>query len=135
MPAPRVSPMVKLTKIFYKNRAKPHRLLRGIIMRVVGTEPELRHRMIGRFLKDRREKARLTQWDVARRLGYTTAQFISNWERGISLPPCAAIPRIAELYKLQTSEVIDVFDRFHAQLLRLHRKHLREAFHTKSVGR
>jgi transcriptional regulator with XRE-family HTH domain len=42
---------------------------------------------LGTYLRHRRLLAGKTQWDVARAMRYTTAQFISNWERGISVPP------------------------------------------------
>jgi transcriptional regulator with XRE-family HTH domain len=38
------------------------------------------------FLKERRIAAGLSQIDVSRKLGYTSAQFVSNWERGIAKP-------------------------------------------------
>ncbi len=47
----------------------------------------LRYRLVGRFLRSARVSAGLTQLDVTNALGYTTAQFCSNWERGISIPP------------------------------------------------
>lgn len=53
---------------------------------------------LGRSLKRLREKAGLTQSDAASALGYTTIQFVSNWERGISEPPIKTIPKLAKLY-------------------------------------
>lgn len=53
---------------------------------------------LGRSLKRLRTKAGLSQKDAARVLGYTTAQFLSNWERGISEPPIKTIPKLAKLY-------------------------------------
>ncbi|MBO9666171.1 MAG: helix-turn-helix transcriptional regulator [Bdellovibrio sp.] len=40
----------------------------------------------------------LTQDDVAKALKYSTGQFISNWERGISAPPVQNIRQLARLY-------------------------------------
>ena len=40
---------------------------------------------LGDYLKSKRENASLSQGDVAKKLKYTSPQFISNWERGISL--------------------------------------------------
>lgn len=55
---------------------------------------------IGNFLQTRREAVGLTQMQVARALGYTTAQFVSNWERDLSYPPIKAIPKLAKLYRI-----------------------------------
>ena len=64
-------------------------------------------RELGKFLAEQRTRAGLTQRDVARRLGYTTPQFVSNWERGVALPPLSDLPLITSLYNLQPEEVID----------------------------
>lgn len=60
------------------------------------------------FLKDKRIVAGLSQKDVALKLGYSTSQFISNWERGISQPPLATLRKIAELYKVSADEMFNV---------------------------
>jgi len=54
---------------------------------------------IGKELKRLRIKAGLKQKDVAKELGYSSPQFISNWERGISSPPVKIIKELANLYK------------------------------------
>lgn len=48
----------------------------------------------------------LTQITVARALGYTTPQFVSNWERGVSLPPYHAIPRLAQMLKIPVNKLL-----------------------------
>ena len=42
---------------------------------------------LAKGLKQKRVAAGLSQRDVSDELGYSTPQFISNWERGISCPP------------------------------------------------
>lgn len=54
---------------------------------------------IGEELRKLREKAGLKQKEVATLLGYTSPQFISNWERGISSPPVKTIKQLANIYK------------------------------------
>lgn len=54
---------------------------------------------MGMELKKLRIRAGLKQKDVAKELGYSSPQFISNWERGISSPPVKTIKRLASLYK------------------------------------
>jgi transcriptional regulator with XRE-family HTH domain len=56
---------------------------------------------ITQFLITSRKKAHLSQFEVAKDLGYTSAQFVSNWERGLSIPPRAKLKRIAKLYNLE----------------------------------
>ena len=60
-------------------------------------------KQLGEILKTLREKAGLTQSDAASALGYTTPQFLSNWERGISEPPIKTIPKLARLYNTDAS--------------------------------
>lgn len=54
--------------------------------------------MFAEKLKKLRIEAGLSQRDVANKLGYSTPQFISNWERGISRPPVSALGTISSLY-------------------------------------
>ncbi len=92
------------------------------------TENDLRRKTVGKFLRERRIKAGLTQWDVAHHLQYSTAQFISNWERGVSLPPLDSLPRLATLFRVPGREVIEVMHTFQEQMLKLNRKHLVDLF-------
>ena len=43
------------------------------------------------YLKERRVEAGLTQKAVAEHFGYTTGQFVSNWERGLVMPPLSTV--------------------------------------------
>lgn len=63
---------------------------------------------LGKLLKDSRTSAGLTQQFVAEKLGYGTAQFISNWERGFSTPPLQHIKTIVKLYKMDRDELLRV---------------------------
>lgn len=94
----------------------------------VEKENELRRKIVGKFLRDRRVKAGLTQWDVANHLTYSTAQFISNWERGVSLPPTDSLPKLAMLLKVSGREIIDVMHNYQEQMLKLSRKQLLDLF-------
>lgn len=60
------------------------------------------------FLKEKRVAVSLSQKDVALKLGYSTSQFISNWERGISQPPLQTLRKIAELYHVSADDVFQV---------------------------
>lgn len=47
------------------------------------------------FMRDARIKAGLSQGELAEALGYKSAQFVSNWERGVSSPPLALLRKLA----------------------------------------
>jgi transcriptional regulator with XRE-family HTH domain len=64
--------------------------------------------LLGQFLKTKREKAGLTQKQVAEELGYTTPQFISSWERGEREPPMNVIWRLASIYNIAAEKIFDV---------------------------
>jgi transcriptional regulator with XRE-family HTH domain len=64
--------------------------------------------ILANFLKDKRSVAGLSQRDVADKLGYSTPQFISNWERGISHPPISALKKLSDLYKVSAEELFEM---------------------------
>lgn len=69
-------------------------------------EPTLARRRFGKSLAALRRKAELAQWDIAEALSYTTAQFVSNWERGISLPPVDAVPQLAKVFGVSPAGLV-----------------------------
>lgn len=62
---------------------------------------------LGTYLQELREKAGLSQKTIADKLGYTTPQFISNWERGISTPPPNAIRKLAKLINIDSEKLFE----------------------------
>lgn len=62
---------------------------------------------IGYYLRDKRIEADLSQKDVALLCGYN-AQFVSNWERGMSLPPMTIIKKLLKIYHVPAHEFIDL---------------------------
>ncbi len=97
-------------------------------MKLDASESTLRKRTVGKFLRERRIKAGLTQMDVASRLEYSTAQFISNWERGISMPPLDTLPKLSGLLKIPPKDLIGVIISYQEQMVRLSRKQLQGIF-------
>jgi transcriptional regulator with XRE-family HTH domain len=95
-------------------------------------EQALSRRIIGRFLKEERVRTGLTQWEVAQTLGYSSSQFISNWERGISRPPMTALPHIARLFRLAPKDLIKVMHRYQTELTGLQMEEVVSVF---SAGR
>lgn len=55
---------------------------------------------LAQTLKEVRIQAGLSQRDVAEILGYSTPQFISNWERGLSHPPITSLKKLALAYNV-----------------------------------
>lgn len=77
-------------------------------------------RNLNDFLREKRLQSQLSQLDVARVLGYSSPQFVSNWERGLVSPPLETIAVLIDLYKVPANEVID-------RILDETRHHLEEA--------
>lgn len=61
---------------------------------------------LGEYLREQRIKADLTQRSVSLSLGYSSAQFISNFERGIAAPPLKKMKILARLYKMPVDQVV-----------------------------
>lgn len=59
-------------------------------------------KQLAEMLKQKRISAGLSQRDVANEFGYSTPQFISNWERGESHPPVESLKKIGELYNVSS---------------------------------
>jgi transcriptional regulator with XRE-family HTH domain len=60
---------------------------------------------LSEYLKNARMEKCLTQSEVAIRLGFTSAQFVSNWERGITCPSVSTISKLIKIYSLDSNEV------------------------------
>lgn len=59
----------------------------------------------GEQMMDWRLEANLTQGAVSKKLNYSSPQFLSNWERNLSLPPMKVIPALAKIYKLDSTKL------------------------------
>lgn len=70
-----------------------------------------------KLLKKARTEGGLTQGDIAKKLGYTTSQFVSNWERGLSTPPLEALPKLSKLLGIEQDKLVNLV--FDARILRL----------------
>lgn len=79
---------------------------------------EYDRKKLGTYLKDVREQAELTQADVSQKLGYTSPQFISNIERGISVVPLKTLARMVGLYKISAESVVKIILESQRKLLR-----------------
>jgi transcriptional regulator with XRE-family HTH domain len=61
---------------------------------------------VGEYLQKNRLRAGLTQRSVSDKLGYSSPQFISNFERGIALPPLPKLKVLIDLYKIDQRTLI-----------------------------
>ena len=89
---------------------------------------ELRRRIVGRFLKHYREQAEITQGEVARALSYASPQFVSNWERGLAMPPLSVLPKVARILKFPPKRMIEMLHQYQEEMLTLQKREIIELF-------
>jgi transcriptional regulator with XRE-family HTH domain len=76
---------------------------------------------LGAYLQLARERAGLSQNDVAEKLGMSHFQSVSQWERNASgSVPIPALRKLVEIYDLPMAEVYEVLLKF--QTVRLEKK-------------
>lgn len=63
----------------------------------------------GTYLCELRLKAGLTQRDVSDLIGYSSGQYISNFERGIALPPLAKLKMLVSIYRADIGALLKVY--------------------------
>ena len=63
---------------------------------------------LGTYLRKSRIAKNLSQAEVAAKLHYTTPQFVSNWERGLSSPPIKALKILIKALDLNVNKMIDI---------------------------
>ena len=73
---------------------------------------------LGAFLQEHRVRANLSQKEVADRLGYSSAQFISNFERGIASPPLRHLKVMIELYNMSVEKVMGIVMEEEARIMK-----------------
>ena len=67
-----------------------------------------RYNLIGKFLKQKRVRVGLSQRDLALKLGYGSAQFISNIERGEASVPPKMARKLVTILNLSERELVRV---------------------------
>ena len=77
-----------------------------------------RFEVLGGYLKQKRKASGLTQWDVAKELGYTSPQFISNFERGLCAPSFDTLPKLIKMYSIPQDEILNLLLRQQEEFLR-----------------
>jgi transcriptional regulator with XRE-family HTH domain len=91
------------------------------------SEKELRANIVGSFVKAMRLRAALTQDELARKLSYSSAQFVSNWERGISLPPLDILAKLCVVCRTSPDDLVDVLYSYQEEVLKVQKRELRKA--------
>lgn len=78
-----------------------------------------REETLAQFMRRLRIAAGLSQSDISSKLGYSSAQFVSNWERGLVPPPAKKLKKLALILKTRPKILIErfVLD-YRAKLLR-----------------
>lgn len=69
----------------------------------------MRNNELTRYLKFMRLKSSLTQTQIAKELGYSSPQFVSNWERGLTLPPLKTVRRLIKILSLDADKVSQLY--------------------------
>jgi transcriptional regulator with XRE-family HTH domain len=63
---------------------------------------------LGQLLKRRRIENGITQIGLAQKLGYSSPQFVSNWERGQCNPAFDTLPAISVILGISKKEIIEI---------------------------
>lgn len=66
--------------------------------------------MLSTLLKEARIKANLSQGEAAYSLGFSSPQFVSNWERGLSSPPIKHVWALSDLYKINPDKLLKAIE-------------------------
>lgn len=61
---------------------------------------------LGSYLKQKRIEAGYSQIELGKMFGYSSSQFISNWERGLAAPPEENLQQLIKLLKLRLQAVV-----------------------------
>lgn len=62
--------------------------------------------LIGKIIREHREKKNLTQLDLARQLGYGSTQFVSLFERGLSKCPPRVLGKLCSILGIPKSRML-----------------------------
>ncbi len=78
------------------------------------------HKELGLFLKEYRLNKGLSQGAVARVLGYSSAQFVSNFERGLCSPPLQKLRVLVDLYGIPVDMLTELLVDSQKRLIEAH---------------
>ena len=72
----------------------------------------------GRYLREARIKAGLSQGDVSKKLRLKSAQSVSNFERGVSPVPTYVLREVMKMYKIKENDFVGYITRLQVESLR-----------------
>ncbi len=70
--------------------------------------PKQMRETLGSFIRKMRLAKEYSQAELAVNLGYTSPQFISDWERGISSPPVKKLHELSGLLDVKVDVLFDL---------------------------
>jgi transcriptional regulator with XRE-family HTH domain len=79
-------------------------------------EAKAARRELGAFLKGRRELRGFSQNDVAKALGHSSPQAVSNWERGVVAPSVHILATLAPILEIPSNDLVRAAIRYQARL-------------------
>lgn len=62
---------------------------------------------LAELIRNSRIEKEISQKQLAEKLGYSSSQFVSNWERGISSPPLDKLEEICRSLGIAPNEIIE----------------------------
>ncbi len=71
------------------------------------------------YFKNVRLQRGMSQLELARQLGFQSAQIVSNWERGLCAPPMNAMVKMVSMFSLAQNEVMDMILEENKKLLEM----------------
>ena len=91
---------------------------------------------LGTYLKEKRQSEKLTQAELANKLGDVHAQFVSNWERGLCAPPGHCFLQLIQILSLNREKLVRVMLNDSRKVIqsKVHGKSLPEKARKKKTG-
>lgn len=80
------------------------------------------------MLRRLRKLRNMNQRELAEALGYPNPQFVSNWERGVALPPLSRIPAIAQALGVDPKRLVNAVMQYREREVAIYRRRLLENF-------
>ncbi len=75
-------------------------------------------RQLGKMFQRGRVESNMTQSAVCKILGYSSSQFLSNFERGLCSMPLPQLKKLIELYDLNGEDVVELMISIQNKFLR-----------------
>lgn len=75
----------------------------------------VKRELLAKTLKLKRNAVGMTQSQLSKNLGYECSQFVSNWERAISMPPMNAVDRLSQLLRIPAFSLLKLIHAAYAE--------------------